>query len=386
MFTIKQTPDDLHSWFIKLQEKFGGRPVAVAIEQTKGAVIHALLSYRFVHVYRINPLSLANYRKALSVSGAKDDPTDAEFLLDWVRLHRVKIKPWVPDDPKTRALQRLVEFRRQVVSQRVQITNRLTQTLKEYFPCALEWAGDLSSVMACDFLSKWETLEKLKKARPDTIRSFYLRHGCRRTELIEERVKSIRAARALTEDSAVIETSVVIVRTLVMTLRALLKSLEQIDGDIQLRFLAHPDREIFSSFPGAGAVLAPRLQAAMGADRTRFFSAHEIQQYSGIAPVTDRSGKHVWIHRRFACPKFLRQTFHEFSGQSIKWSAWARAYYDMQRNKGMKHHAAVRALAYKWIRIIYHCWRNHVVYDEAIHLQSLKRNGSVVLEFIELAA
>ena len=64
-FTIKQTPEDLHSWFIKLQEKCGGRPVAVAIEQTKGAVIHALLSYRFVHVFRINPLSLANYRKGL---------------------------------------------------------------------------------------------------------------------------------------------------------------------------------------------------------------------------------------------------------------------------------------------------------------------------------
>ena len=320
------------------------------------------------------------------MSGAKDDPTDAEFLLDWVRLHRTRIKPWVPDDAESRALQRLVEFRRQVVNQRIEITNRLTQTLKEYFPWALEWVGDLNSVMACDFLSKWETLEKIKKARPDTIRSFYRQHGCRRADVIEGRVQAVATARALTQDSAVIETSVVIVRTLVLTLRALLESLEHIDADIKVRFVAHPDREIFDSLPGAGAVLAPRLQAAMGSDRTRFASAQEVQQYSGIAPVTDRSGKHVWIHRRFACPKFLRQTFHEFSGQSIKWSTWARAYYDMQRSKGMEHHGAVRALAYKWIRIIYRCWKNHVVYNEEIHLQSLKRKGSVVLEFMDPAA
>ena len=42
-YTIKQTPEDLHGWILKLRDKFGGRPIAVAIEQTKGAVIHALL-------------------------------------------------------------------------------------------------------------------------------------------------------------------------------------------------------------------------------------------------------------------------------------------------------------------------------------------------------
>jgi hypothetical protein len=55
------------------------------------------------------------------------------------------------------------------------------------------------------------------------------------------------------------------------------------------------------------------------------------------------------VHFRFICPKFLRQTFHEFAGCSIQQSEWARAYYDHLRNdKNKSHQVAVRSLAFKW--------------------------------------
>jgi len=381
-YQLEQKPEALHDWLIKLRDRFGGCPVAVAIEQTKGAVIHALLGYPFMHVFRINPFSAASYRQAFSPSGAKDDPTDAEYLLELVEFHRNRIKPWVPDDPQTRALQKLVEFRREVVNQRVALTNQLTQVLKDYFPQALDWAGDLDRVMACDFLSRWPTLEKVRKARPDTIRTFYRRHGSRSTEIIDARLKAMGTAVALTQDPAVVETSVLVVQTAIRALRPMIDSTDRVDQEIKNRFDFHPDVAIFDSFPGAGPVLAPRLLAAMGADRSRFESASEVQKYSGIAPVTDRSGKHVWVHRRFACPKFLRQTFHEFAGQSIKRCDWARAYYDMKRQAGKGHHAAVRSLAYKWIRIIFRCWKDHQPYDEQRYLQSLRAKGSKLLAFL----
>jgi transposase len=384
--TLKQKPEDLHGWLLKLQDKFGGRPVAIAIEQTKGAVIHALLGYEFVHVFRINPKSLADYRRAFAPGGTKDDPTDAEYLLEWLELHRERIKPWVPDDAQTRVLQKLVEFRREVVNQRVALTNQLTQVLKEYFPQALDWGGEIDRVMICDFLSKWPTLEKIKKARLDTIRTFYRQHGCRRSERIDEQLKAICTAQALTEDSAVIAASVCMVQTIVRALHPAIESIARLDKEIEERFNVHPDMAIFDSFPGAGPALAPRLLAAMGSDRGRFESASEVQKYSGIAPVTNRSGKHVWIHRRFACPKFLRQTFHEFAGQSIKFCTWARGYYDMKRRGGLGHHAAVRALAYKWIRIIFRCWHDRVRYNEEIYIRALHNKGSVVVAFINQAA
>ncbi len=108
----------------------------------------------------------------------------------------------------------------------------------------------------------------------------------------------------------------------------------------------------------------------------RYASAHEIHCYSGIAPVLERSGHRQWIHVRRACPKFLRQTFHEWASHSIGFSQWARDYYQHQRAKNKSHHAAVRALAFKWIRILYRCWKDRTPYDEARYLETLRRRHS----------
>jgi hypothetical protein len=206
-YTLAQKPEALQSWFMNLHARFGGRKVAVAIEQTRGAVIHFLLGFDFMHVFRIHPKSLKNYRDALHPSGAKDDPTDAELLLQFLTLHQDKIKPWVPDEPEIRLLLRLVEFRRKTVDKRIRLSNELTQLLKDYFPGALDWAGGFDRVMACDFLSKWPTLEKLQKSKPESIRKFYQEHGSRRSNMTEDRLKQIRSALPLTTDQPVIETS-----------------------------------------------------------------------------------------------------------------------------------------------------------------------------------
>jgi hypothetical protein len=110
--------------------------------------------------------------------------------------------------------------------------------------------------------------------------------------------------------------------------------------------------------------------------RDSYHNASEVQTYSGIAPVMEKSGKKQWIHFRWACPKFLRQSFHEWASHSIGYSVWARNYYQQQRNKGQDHHAAVRALAFKWIRITFRCWKDRVAYDESKYLTSLARRGS----------
>jgi transposase len=363
---LEQKPAVLHEWVAQLQRRFGGGKMAVALEQRKGAVIHALLMYDCFVLYPINPKALARYREAFRTSGAKDDPVDSELLLDLVVRHRDKLRAWVPDTVESRTLQALCEQRRKLVNQRVALTNRLTSLLKQYFPQALEWVGDLASVQACDFLTQWPTLAALQRARPRTIRQFYRAHNCRKADVIEARLAAIASARPLTTDAAVIEPLSLSVITAIQTF----------DDRIAQVFAAHADHHVFTSFPGAGDVCAPRLAAAFGTDRSRWDSAAELQAHSGIAPVTERSGKTRWVHHRLACPKFVKQTFHEFADQSIRFSRWARAYYDQQRARGNDHHAALRALAYKWIRILFRCWHERRPYDEDTYIDALRRRGS----------
>jgi transposase len=376
---LEQKPEVLHGWFRSLLTRFGGENVAIAIEQSRGAVIHFLLGFDSVHIFRIHPKSLKDYRQALYPSGAKDDPTDAELLLQFMMLHQHRMKPWIPEEPNIRLLLRLVEFRRKMVGRRVRLTNELTQLLKEYFPAALDCAGDLGKTMACDFLLKWPTLETLQKSQPDTIRKFYQEHGSRRRSVLEERLNQIRSALPLTTDAPVIEPSVFLAKSLTPQLKSVIEAVVQFDERIKQVFQKHPDALIFSSFPGAGPALAPRLLAVMGSDRSRFSSSLDLAEYSGIAPVTERSGKAKWVHRRFASSQFVKQSFHEFAAQSVRYCDWARGYYNHKRNEGKYHHAAIRALAYRWIRIIYRCWKDRTPYDETIYVNSLRQKNPVWL-------
>jgi hypothetical protein len=120
--------------------------------------------------------------------------------------------------------------------------------------------------------------------------------------------------------------------------------------------------------------LVPRLIAALGTQRERYSNAGELQAYCGIAPVLASSGKISWVHRRWACPKFIRQTFHEWAGISIRYSVWAKAYYEQQRARGKSRHVAVRALAFKWMRIVFRCWKERQPYNEEVYRQALSRH------------
>lgn len=373
---VKQKPEALAEWVCGLRQRFGGRPVAVALEQARGAVVHALMGYDFLVLYPVNPATLAKYREAFHLSGAKDDPTDAELLLELVTLHRNKLRAWLPDNAQTRTLALLVEYRRQQVKEQTRLINRLTGLLKLYYPQALSWAGELATPMACDFLQRWSSLADVQKASATQLRKFYTAHRCRKVERIERCLEEIQVAQPLTRDPGVIIASQALVQASAEQLRVIIKTIAQFDKQIAVLFGNHPDQELFDSFPGAGEVLAPRLLTAMGTNRERFASAREVQELYGLAPVTIRSGKSCWVRWRWACPKFVRQSFHEFAAQSIRLSPWAKAFYQQQRQRGKGHHAAVRSLAYRWIRIIYRCWQERIPYCEDTYQQALLRRQS----------
>ena len=379
-YAIKHSAESLQEWVNQLRIRHGGKPVAVVLEQARGGLIYALMNTGFMEIYPVNPESLAKFRKALYPSGAKSDPTDAELLGQMIRQNPGRFRAWVPGDEQTRSLQLLVEGRRKLVEDMTSLTNQFTSVLKSYYPQALEWAGHLDSEQACAFLEKWPTLMQLQKSRPLRIREFYQKYGRPNREALNERMEQIQKAQPLTLDGAVLKASVMMVQALVAQIRPLRLAIENYDQEIERVFAQHPDRAVFESFPGAGKVLAPRLLAAFGADRDRFQTALEVQEFSGIAPVTERSGKAIWVHRRLACPKFMLQTFHEFANCAWRFCAWSKLYYQQQRSWGKDHHAAIRALAYKWIRIMFRCWKDRTPYDDSLYVKSLTKRGSYLAE------
>jgi transposase len=378
---LRHSSQTIDEWATTLRARFGGEQIAVCLEQSRGPLIYALMKYDFITLYPVNPSTLSRYREAFSPSRHKDDSTDAAYLAELLAHHRNHLRAWQPDDEQTRTLRYLVEHRRRLVADRTRISNRMTSLLKGYFPQVLEWFPDIRTTLVCDFLLRWPSLDTMRRVRRETLSKFFRAHNSVRTETIEKRVEGIRQAAPLVTDQAVIASSVLMVKALAAQMKTTLSAVKEFDSEIAALCAVNDDFALLKSLPGAGQNYAARLTVALGSDRGRWRSADELAQLSGIAPVMERSGKSCRVRWRYFCPKFLRQSFHEYAGASVKYSFWARAYYDGQRMKGKSHQAAVRALAFKWIRIIYRCWQTRTPYDEVKYLENLRKKGSPLLNF-----
>jgi hypothetical protein len=109
---VAQRAEDLEAWASELRSRFGGRPIALCLEQSRGAVIHALMKYEFFVLFPVNPKQFARFREAFSPGGAKANASDAELLCVFVQQHHERLRAWKPDDETTCSLRLLVEDRR----------------------------------------------------------------------------------------------------------------------------------------------------------------------------------------------------------------------------------------------------------------------------------
>jgi transposase len=365
---LENTPEAVEQWMAELQLEFQGGPLAVALEQSRGALVTMLSKYGQLHLYPVHPLTLAKYREAWYPSGSKNDRKDADLILEILCRHRDHLRRLAPEAEPMRRLQFTVEDRRKLVDQRTALANQVIDRLKMYFPQILTWFSDVTSPLVGDLLGRWGILEELQRAKPETLKKFFREHNCRDEEKMQERIEQIRRAVPATHDTALIVAGRGMVRLWlkqIADLREEIAALEKVSRELAG---SQEDWEIYESLPGAGEALTPRLMVAMGTRRERYESASDLQCFSGIAAVKEASGNSQWIHMRFACPKFLRQTFHEWAQCTIQFCDWAKTFYEEQRARKKSHHTAVRALAFKWQRILYRCWKDRKPYQEAIHL------------------
>ena len=379
--TLEHSPETVQAWLQTLEQRFGARPIALALETSKGPLIHLFLEMPWLTVFPVHPATSTRIRKAFAPSGAKDDIPDAQVLLQLLVAHPDKLRALQTDDAPTRRLAGLCEMRRKSVDQRTQVSNELGSVLKDYFPQALELTGEKRySPMALEFLGRWSDLLSLKSARAATLQSFYHRHNVRRPEVLRQRLERIVQAKALTKDEVMVSLGRQRVRRLLELLKTLQKHIAQDEKLLQQAFREHPESHLFRDLPGAGDCLAPRLLVAFGTDRTRYSCAADLHKYSGVAPVKEKSGGRVWIHWRWNAPTFLRQTFIEWAGQTVVYCPWAKNYYDQQKAKGKNHWSILRSLAFIWIRILWKCWQTHTPYNEALYLEALRKRQSPLLK------
>lgn len=340
--------------------------LAVGIERPDGPVVDALVAAGFPVVI-IPPHVVKAARPRFSAARAKSDPGDARLLADLVRTDADRFRRLAPVDPATGRLRRLVRTRDELRDTRTLLGNQLRMLLEEAWPGAAEVFARVDSPIALAFLERYPSLRAAEGLGEARLAGFLVRQRYSGRRTADELLARLRAAPVVREPVIVDEATADAVRSLVACLRTLLGRLADLEGAVRAALAAHPDGDLFRSFPRAGEVNAAQLLAGIGADRERFPSPEALAAQAGAAPVTRASGKTSVVAFRWACDKRLRFALTTFADNSRRASPWAAGVYQAAIDRGADHPHAVRILAKAWCRVLWRCWQDRVPYDPERH-------------------
>jgi transposase len=353
--------------------------VGVAIETSRGPAVERLLAAGWT-VFPMNPKAAERFRDRKAPSGVKDDLLDAWSFADALRTDGHAWRPLRPEDPQTQLLRMLCRDEIGLIEQRTAFVHQLKQALREYYPAALEAFDDWTLPAAWEFVARFPTPRELTQAGPRRWQKFLHTQRLYCPTTAERRLAVFaRAAEFVSPSESVTTAKSLLAVTIVKQLRTLEAQLKEYRQRIEQVFADHPDSDLFSSLPGGGQKLAPRLLGEIGANREVFESAEALQCYAGTAPVTKKSGKSCFVHIRRACNKVLRATVHLWANESRQTCAWADAYYQQKKVQGQSHAQALRCLGQRWLKILWRMWQDRVCYDEALYMVSLAKSGSWII-------
>jgi len=348
--------------------------MACIIETSHGLLIAALLEAGYP-VYPVNPKTVDRHRRA---SGAKTDQIDAYLLAktgraDFADLHRL-----TPESEKIAELKGLTRDQESLIQMQTRLVNQLTACLKAYYPVALDLTASLQQRSALLFLQTYPTLEAAQTASVEQIRQVLKSAGHTTASKVAPKLFAQLHQPSLRADAVITRTKSRLAVALIVQLLPLIEQIAAYDKEIEQLFLSHEDNGVFSSLPGAGKRLAPRLLAEIGDDPARYETAASLQALGGTSPVLFQSGNSSKPHRRLGCIKPLRNALHQFARPRTLQEEWALAYYERKRARcGKSHSVAVRALSNIWARIIFAMRKSHEPYDrttfeKARHLHAPK--------------
>jgi hypothetical protein len=369
---VAQTAEGLAEFGRRLYEwSSTGVEVWAALEKPEGRIVDFLLDHGIL-VYPVNPKAVDRARDRFRMSTSKSDLFDARVLADFLRTDYGHLRPLMPNSAEAQELKLLTTDHQRLVQQQTRLINQLTITLKEYNPRVLEMFTDLNTTVALDFLACFPTPLALTQMTPAVWQRFVKEHRLHneRATLLWELTK----APQLDIPGHVVRAKERLVQVLIAELRVVREAVADYRVVIDRFFASMPASEVARTLPaGKSGVVVPTIWAEIGDVLGRWESFRHLQAQAGTVPVTNRSGKFMMVKFRFACNKRLRHAIDLFSFISLQHSTWALAYYRRQRERGHRHHEALRALSAKWLKIIFVIWSRNVPYIEQHHLANINR-------------
>ncbi len=369
-FRIAKTASEF-SLFAEKIDKFGvpATHCHIGLETAHNILIDFLWSRQYA-TFVIAPSIVKSSRGRFGNSGAYTDAKDAHLIADLLRTDRERFAPWRPDSELLTRIKTKLGHMDYLTKLITSHTNRLRHILLRVYPQVLQAFNDLHVCLALHLLVAYPTAATLAGFSYAEFAAFCRHQHCHRLDWITTWYSHLQQPQPPVQSSmaaAYRDEIVFIAQQLLGLIQEKKLALQQ----VQVLYQQHPDHPIFSSLPGAGDMLQPKLLVMFGEDRARFPSPQDMRALAGTCPVTKQSGKRRHIQFRRACNHSFRETAQQFAVASVQHVDWAAAYFTSALSRGLRKNHAYRCVANRWLGVIWKMWLTHQPYDETYHLKQI---------------
>lgn len=366
------SPEGFEQFLQTLQGFRHGQPVHLVFEATKGAITYALLDVDWLKLCPINPVKTKRLNDLDGASKGKSDPRDSHLMVDYLRMNHERFKScYVERDLTVRLLQQEVSLENALMKRVNKLKQRIWSEINAFCPILETMLLELERPAYHQYLLDFDPLNL---ASDEEIRAFLAKHKIRTAKSVENFIELHRQVKPICSNAVVAEMQRDHLRVWIELFVATLSQLRQSRQRVDTLFKDIPQAHIYLSMPGVGQRLAPRLASLFGANpQAAFESKKQVLAYFGQTPLTQKSGEHKNVLKRFNCSNFARDVCFLWA-RCINMHAefhWPNTYLKKCKQRGDGQPTRYRKLGIKLLSILYRCLLDNAPYSEAIYARNL---------------
>jgi transposase len=304
---------------------------------------------RGYRLLNINNLKLARF-KEMFPGPAKTDSLDTHRMLELLRLQtQVPLAKGIVHEvceaPAANAkLKRLTRRRRQLLSEKVRIANRMQAELQAVCPGLRAITIRADSRWFLGLLTCRDNLRQIARLRATTLRTIP-GVGAKRAAIIAQ----WQCQAQFGEDVEWVGPMIIADARRLLDLVAEIKALEE-----QIDTTAKDSRlhQRMDSIPGFGMISSAELAGEIG-DHQRFKGEASMALYLGAAVLDNSSGQQHGSKPARQVNHRAQTALMNAADHHRRWVPSSRKYYEKKRTEGKTHNQAIRALARHLVRVLW---------------------------------
>ena len=328
-------------------------------------------------LWSISTKQSSRFRDRFSVAGAKDDRRDAQVTASVLGTDQHAYREVPALTKEQRIMRRLVHCRGRLIRQKVKLSNQLKELLCNCFPALSAAAEDVVQSWFLSFLEQAPIPHQAQKMTSSELQNLLKKHRIRRLDA--DVLQQILRQQVFAGVDPMVSPETIEFTVLVPQLQLVLLQIKDIERQIDAAFEPrcqpaqqaqyaetdsglNSDLEILRSMLGVGKNVSSVLcsEASVVLERRDY---QALRTLSGVAPVTQHSGKKTIVRQRRAVNNLMKNALYHWARVACQHDALCKQKFDRLEARGKTHGQALRCVGERLFKVLCTILQNNNLYE-----------------------